>query len=101
MKTENSVSETVTSEITPAPKTPRANAHLVMQVHLRSSTPSALPQQVKELANKLAAIHGSIDVARESSGTHLYCACPRCLALDGERELLKRHLAVNADKFLA
>ena len=52
-----------------------------------------------KLAQRLAAIHGPVRVAAESSGLHLYLASPACLEEDGLIELTKKHLAVNVDKW--
>lgn len=62
--------------------------------------PSDVPEQVKNLADALAAIHGHVHIAREENGIHLYMASPKCLELYGESELTKRHLAVNATRAL-
>ena len=59
---------------------------------------SGLPQQVQWLADALAKIHGSVHVTREKHGLHINLACPICLEKEGDCELRKRHLAVNADK---
>lgn len=59
-----------------------------------------MPSDYLELARDLSAIHGRVMVARESSGIHFYMASPECLKTDGRIELYKRHLAVNADKYL-
>lgn len=55
--------------------------------------------ETQALAESLARVHGPVLATRERSGTHLYMACPHCLELDGLRELKKRHLAVNVDKY--
>ncbi len=60
---------------------------------------AAIDFRILSLAEALAAIHGPVHVAKESSGIHLYMASPRCLEQDGKRELTKRHLAVNASKY--
>lgn len=59
-----------------------------------------LPPEVQQFAEALAARHGSILASREKNGLHLNMACPSCLNEDGVVELKKRHLAVNAEKFL-
>lgn len=61
---------------------------------------SDVPEQVQNLANALAEIHGHVHIAREENGIHLYMASPKCLENDGEIELSKRHLAVNATRAL-
>ena len=64
------------------------------------SAPSQLTPEITDLANRLAYIHGSVRVAIENSGMHLYLASPACLEEDGLIELTKKHLAVNVDKWL-
>lgn len=59
-----------------------------------------VPRPVMNLAQALARKHGDVLVAREARGLHLYMASPEALERDGDIELKKRHLAVNADKFL-
>lgn len=61
---------------------------------------AALPTDYLELARELSLIHGRVMVSRESSGIHFYMASPECLEKDGRIELYKRHLAVNADKYI-
>jgi len=39
-------------------------------------------------------------IIRETGGQHIYCASLAQLEEDGLRELAKRHLAINADKYL-
>lgn len=55
-------------------------------------------QRIAELAEALRKIHGSVFIRKESSGTHLTMACPKCLAAYGRRELKSRHLQINVDK---
>lgn len=62
---------------------------------------STAPSAVMELAQKLKTKHGDIRIAREKSGWHLYCASPVCLEQMGKIELVKKHLAINAEKYLA
>ena len=59
-----------------------------------------VPRSVMNLAKALAMKHGDVLVAREARGLHLYMASPIALERDGDIELRKRHLAVNADKYL-
>lgn len=66
-----------------------------------SSAPSQLPDHVRLLAEELVNIHGSIRVAVEASGMHLYLPCPQCLTEFGETEVYKKHLAFNVDKYFA
>lgn len=58
-----------------------------------------LPPEVEQLATALAMRHGSVLVSKETGGLHLNMACPHCLDSEGRRELTKRHLAVNAEKY--
>jgi len=51
------------------------------------------------LAGAIKAIHGDVVISRETSGIHLNFASPKRLELDGEIELQKKHLALNADKY--
>ena len=59
-----------------------------------------ITEQHKDLAAQLSRILGRVTLVRESSGVHAYMASPICLDQDGARELQKRHLAVNLDKYL-
>ena len=59
-----------------------------------------MDREVLRLAHRLRQKHGDVLVAHEKKGTHLYMASPKCLDMYGAIELQKRHLAVNADKFL-
>lgn len=61
---------------------------------------SSLPKEIVNLARKLAAIHGTVHVASESSGIQIYIADPELLVIDGMKELSSRHLAVNAERYL-
>lgn len=60
---------------------------------------SEVNQDIKALAGALAEKHGLVRISSESSGTHLYMACPCCLERDGDRELKALHLSVNADRY--
>jgi hypothetical protein len=62
-----------------------------------------IPQPVLHLAEALSRRHGAVQVTKEKNGFHLNMACPNCLTTEGARELQagKRHLAVNADKYLS
>jgi len=59
-----------------------------------------IPDQVRVLAERLSAVHGTVVVTKERSGYHLNMASPVALENDGSIELLKRHLAVNASRYL-
>lgn len=52
------------------------------------------------LAERLAELHGRVSLARENRGLHIYMASPICLARDGSVEVSKRHLALNAERYL-
>jgi len=58
-----------------------------------------LPEDVSNFAKALAGRHGHVIISREKNGLHLNLACPACLTVEGRSELIKRHLAVNADKW--
>lgn len=62
-------------------------------------TAADIPQEVKALAERLAAKHGPVTITTESSGMHLYIADPELLKTDGEKELSSKHLAINVDKY--
>jgi len=53
-----------------------------------------------DLAVALSKRHGDIYISRESGGIHLNMASPARLEIDGPAELNKRHLALNAEKYL-
>jgi len=55
----------------------------------------------RDIAAKLSMIHGKVRLATESNGVHAYMASPSCLIKYGRTELVKMHLAVNLDKWLA
>lgn len=57
------------------------------------------PPEIIRLAEALAAIHGDVEIASESSGIHLYFADPGLLAQDGSKEFRSKHCAVNASKY--
>jgi hypothetical protein len=59
------------------------------------------PEAVQQLAERLKLRHGDVRICREKSGWHLYFASPAGLQQDGRIELTKKHLAVNAEKYLA
>lgn len=60
-----------------------------------------LPREVELLATGLSNIHGHVVVRRERGGLQLYMACPNCLQRDGKKELAKKHLSVNPERYLA
>lgn len=62
-----------------------------------------VPQPIMQLAEALSRRHGAVQITKEKNGHHLNMACPNCLTTEGSRELQagKRHLAVNADKYLS
>lgn len=63
-----------------------------------AASPKTAPDYVRELAARLALIHGPATISKEENGWHIRIASPKALAEDGVRELKKRHLYVNADK---
>ena len=70
-----------------------------MNIIRTSSAPAVLSPEQQNLAEELMDRHGNVRVSREANGTHFYIACPECLENDGEQELWKMHLALNADKW--
>lgn len=72
-------------------------AALLSMTHGRSILTT--PPDILRLAEGLSKIHGDIHIASETGGIHLYMASPFLLATEGDRELGKRHLAVNASKY--
>lgn len=64
-------------------------------------TEATVPKEVMSLAHDLAKIHGPINIANEASGFHIYIADPDLLKKDGKVELSKKHLAINAEKYIA
>lgn len=71
------------------------------QVRFCSGAKADVPEDVLNLAQVLATKHGSVLISREKNGLHMNLACPACLEVEGDSELRKRHLAVNADKYCA
>lgn len=59
-----------------------------------------VPQAVTNLANSLAKKHGPVVITNEASGLHIYMPDPDLLQKDGRKELVSKHLAVNAEKHL-
>lgn len=76
-------------------------ASLASQILPTESAPDALPAEAQRFIASLVTVHGSVRLAQETSGTHVYLACPQCLQTEGESELHKKHLALNLDKYLA
>ena len=58
-----------------------------------------IPTEIQKLAEALGRIHGGTTLTMEAKGWHIYVACPHCLEQEGDRELGKRHLSLNADRF--
>lgn len=56
-------------------------------------------EKIKQLCDRLQAIHGELRVSRESGGLHVNFACPKCLDQYGRRELRSKHFAFNLDKY--
>lgn len=65
-----------------------------------SLTSASVPQQIMDLAEKLAEKHGPVTISKEASGIHIYIADPDLLRTDGAKEFSSKHLAINADKYL-
>lgn len=65
-----------------------------------SVTEAGLPKSVIALARRLALRHGPVSITSESSGIHIYIPDPELLITDGDKELVKRHLSINAEKYL-
>lgn len=59
-----------------------------------------LPPKVKALAHALEKKHGVVQVSRGGNGLEMRMASPAVLAIEGAEELEKRHLYVNAERFL-
>ena len=59
-----------------------------------------LPHQIKNLAEALAKKHGTVVASRGERGIELQMASPIALIHDGAVELDKRHLYVNAERYL-
>lgn len=57
------------------------------------------PPEITRLAHALMRIHGTVHLANEESGVHIYMASPVRLVMDGKSEIFKRHLAVNASRY--
>jgi len=60
---------------------------------------SLLDKRDLNLVQRLAELHGGARVAREHGGLHIYIASPVCLINDGKRELNKKHLSINIDRY--
>lgn len=58
-----------------------------------------IPEQIRNLAERLAKIHGPVRVSHESGGYHIALADPELLEQDGAKEFTSKHLSINADKY--
>lgn len=65
-----------------------------------SLTSASIPQEVTQLADRLAQKHGPVTITSEASGIHIYIPDPELLQEDGRKELTSKHLAINAEKYL-
>lgn len=65
-----------------------------------SLTTAAIPKEVTQLAEQLAAKHGPVTITNEASGLHIYIPDPELVQQDGIKELTSKHLAINAEKYL-
>ena len=63
-------------------------------------TAASLPSEVLNLAKRLSAKHGPVRITNEASGIQIYIPDPELLITDGRTELDKKHLSVNAEKYL-
>lgn len=61
---------------------------------------ASLPEEIIVLAKRLAKLHGPVTIASESNGIHIYIPDPELLNTDGSAELGKKHVSVNAEKYL-
>lgn len=61
---------------------------------------SEVSRPVLSLAAKIRKIHGDVRIASGGRGVHLEFASPVCLEQQGEVEFHKKHLALNADRYL-
>lgn len=60
-----------------------------------------VPQQVMELAQELARIHGKATIHDEAHGIHIHIPNPELVETDGLKEVnFSRHLQINAEKYL-
>lgn len=67
---------------------------------LKTRSVVEVPHEVMVLAEALSRKHGTVMVSHEKNGYHLNMASPFALEQDGLREMTKRHLSVNASKYL-
>lgn len=65
-----------------------------------SLTSAAIPNEVVNLAKRLARKHGPVTITSEASGLHIYIPDPELLRTDGKKELTSKHLSINAEKYL-
>lgn len=58
--------------------------------------------EIRELAEKIAKIHGPVKIAAEKSGIHIYFPSPYVVELEGIKEVYRAypHGTINAEKFL-
>ena len=59
-----------------------------------------VPQEVLDLANRLASKHSQATISQGSSGYHISIPDPELLETDGIKELSSKHLSINAEKYL-
>jgi len=57
-------------------------------------------RSIIQLAVRISHIHGDVLITKEAGGVHLNFASPRRLKLDGDIELHKKHMTINAEKYL-
>jgi len=60
---------------------------------------SALDPKVLRFVEALSRIHGPVSIRQETGGLHAYFPSPLRLQLDGRKELISMHGAVNLDKY--
>lgn len=80
--------------------TPEERLTTLGQMEMVSASSHEMTDEMLQMANELARIHGRIRVCNETSGIHFYLASPACLDDDGTIELEKLHLAVNVTKYV-
>jgi hypothetical protein len=69
-------------------------------INYTSASPGELTERQRKICEALSRIHGDVNVARESSGIHLYMSCPCCLEEDGKVEMSRKHLTINLTKLV-
>lgn len=65
-----------------------------------SLSASSIPAEVLNLAKRLSVKHGPVRITNEASGIQIYIPDPELLNTDGRQELDKKHLSINAEKYL-